>query len=566
MIDLRNVSWRYGEDEPLILDDVSLHVEAGEFVGIVGATGSGKSTLAYAIRGMIPSFFEGGEISGAITVGDMNVAESHPQFSSDLLGMVFQDAASQAFGSTVLLDASFGPSNLGLPRQTVVERVRTYLERVRLSKKYTQSPATLSGGETQRLAIAGVLAMQPQVLILDEPVAELDPHGRKEVCQILDELRASHGVTVILIEQDPDLVARYADRILLMSEGRIARDGTPREVFADAEGCIALGVFPPETALIAQRLGQRAGVTFAETPLVASELIDGLTRVVPDVAAVADATDYGSVVLETRGLTHRYDTGLLALKDVSLQVRHGEYLAVVGTNGAGKTTLTKHFNGILRPTSGQVLVGGKDIASTSTPDLAMSIGYCFQNPDHQIFASTVEAEIEFGLKCYGVPEDERPARIARIMEAFDLTELATTNPLNLGKGQRQKVALASILVLEPKILVIDEPTTGLDWQECAQILDIIDGFHRGGTTIVVVTHDMRLVRERAKRVVAMSGGGIAYDGPSAEFFFEGAILEGADIELTPVSELATLIARRDGFAPTQLPVTVGGMVDLLAAS
>jgi len=566
VIDLRNVSWRYGEDEPLILDDVSLHVEAGEFVGIVGATGSGKSTLAYAIRGMIPSFFEGGEISGAITVGDMNVAESHPQFSSDLLGMVFQDAASQAFGSTVLLDASFGPSNLGLPRQTVVERVRTYLERVRLSKKYTQSPATLSGGETQRLAIAGVLAMQPQVLILDEPVAELDPHGRKEVCQILDELRASHGVTVILIEQDPDLVARYADRILLMSEGRIARDGTPREVFADAEGCIALGVFPPETALIAQRLGQRAGVTFAETPLVASELIDGLTRVVPDVAAVADATDYGSVVLETRGLTHRYDTGLLALKDVSLQVRHGEYLAVVGTNGAGKTTLTKHFNGILRPTSGQVLVGGKDIASTSTPDLAMSIGYCFQNPDHQIFASTVEDEIEFGLKCYGVPEDERPARIARIMEAFDLTELATTNPLNLGKGQRQKVALASILVLEPKILVIDEPTTGLDWQECAQILDIIDGFHRGGTTIVVVTHDMRLVRERAKRVVAMSGGGIAYDGPSAEFFFEGAILEGADIELTPVSELATLIARRDGFAPTQLPVTVGGMVDLLAAS
>ena len=407
--------------------------------------------------------------------------------------------------------------------------------------------------------------MQPQVLILDEPVAELDPHGRKEVCQILDELRATQGATVILIEQDPDLVARYADRILLMSGGRIARDGTPREVFADAEGCIELGVFPPETALIAQRVTQRGGVSFPETPLMASELVPALPALKPGArGAVAEVTEYGDIVLETRELGHRYATGLDALSGVDLQVRRGEYLAVVGTNGAGKTTLTKHFNGILRPTSGTVLVEGADIAATSTPDLAMTIGYCFQNPDHQIFASTVEAEIEFGLKCYGVPEAERPPRIARIMEAFELTELAETNPLNLGKGQRQKVALASILVLEPKILVIDEPTTGLDWQECASILDILDGFHARGTTIVVVTHDMRLVRERAKRVVAMSGGRIAYDGPSTEFFFESDVLESADIELTPVSELAALLARRDGVAATALPITVDGMVELLA--
>jgi len=565
VIDLRNVSWRYGEDQPLVLDDVSLHVEAGEFVGIIGATGSGKSTLAYAIRGMIPSFFEGGVLSGSVTVGDMNIAESHPQFSSDLLGMVFQDAASQAFGSTVLLDASFGPTNLGLPRPTVVERVRTYLDRVRLGAKYGQSPATLSGGETQRLAIAGVLAMQPNVLILDEPVAELDPHGRKEVCQILDELRESHGATVILIEQDPDLVARYADRILLMSSGRIARDGTPREVFADAEGCIDLGVFPPETALIAQRLAARTGVAFPETPLVARELTPTLPAVAQPLTDARVTAEDREIVLEARGLWHTYPNGLDALSNVDLQVRQGEYLAVVGTNGAGKTTLTKHFNGILRPTRGTVLVEGDDIVSIPTPDLAMSIGYCFQNPDHQIFASTVADEIEFGLKCYGVSEDERPERVARVMTAFDLTELADANPLNLGKGQRQKVALASILVLEPKILVIDEPTTGLDWQECAQILDILDGFHERGTTIVAVTHDMRLVRERARRVVAMSGGRIAYDGPTSEFFFEHDVLASADIELTPVSELAAIIAERDGIAANRLPITVEGMVDLLAS-
>jgi energy-coupling factor transporter ATP-binding protein EcfA2 len=324
-------------------------------------------------------------------------------------------------------------------------------------------------------------------------------------------------------------------------------------------------VFPPETALIAQRLANRGCVSLAETPLVASELMPALPAVAANgQEATASRVEYGEVVLEARGLGHRYETGLLALADVDLKVRRGEYLAIVGTNGAGKTTLTKHFNGILRPSSGVVLVEGEDIAPTPTPDLALSIGYCFQNPDHQIFAETVAAEIEFGLRCYGVAESERPGQVAAIMKAFELTEFADTNPLNLGKGQRQKVALASILVLEPKILVIDEPTTGLDWQECGQILDILDGFHRRGTTILVVTHDMRLVRERAKRVVAMSGGRIAYDGPSTEFFFESAVLQGADIELTPVSELAALIAHRDGMPPTELPITVDGMVELLA--
>ena len=567
MISLRNVSWQYGEDSPLALNDVSLEIAKGEFIGIVGATGSGKSSLAYAIRGMIPSFFEDGTFRGTVTAAGMNVAESDAQFSSDRLGMVFQDAASQAFGSTVIQDASFGPTNLGLPRAVVVERVRTYLEHVRLQTKTNQSPATLSGGETQRLAIAGVLAMQPQVLILDEPVAELDPHGRKEICAILDELRVTHGATVILIEQDPDLIARYADRVLIMAEGKIVRDGSVRDVFGDAEACLEFGVFPPEASLLAQKLSHTFGSFYSETPLTAAELS---TAIAPHLTAlklaktpIATQVSTGQVVLEARGVGHRYDNGFWALRDVDFRVTEGEYVAIVGTNGAGKTTLTKHFNGIRRPTTGTVFVDGVDIAGTETPDLAMSIGYCFQNPDHQIFAPSVAEEVEYGLKCYGVAEEERATRVAEILKGFDIAELAEVNPLNLGKGQRQKVALASILVLRPKILVIDEPTTGLDWQECIHILDIIDEFHASGTTIVVVTHDMRLVRERAQRVVAMSGGGIAYDGPSSDFFFQGQVLADADIELTPLSEFASLIAPQLGVDAHAMPRTVSGMGELL---
>lgn len=567
MISLRNVSWQYGEDSPLALNDISLDIAKGEFVGIVGATGSGKSSLAYAIRGMIPSFFEDGTFRGSVTAVGMNIAESDAQFSSDRLGMVFQDAASQAFGSTVLQDASFGPANLGLPRKVVIERVRTYLEQVRLQAKTAQSPATLSGGETQRLAIAGVLAMQPEVLILDEPVAELDPHGRKEICAILDELRVTHGATVILIEQDPDLIAHYADRVIIMSEGAIVKDGTAREVFGDAEACLEYGVFPPEASLLAQKLTRSFGGFYTEPPLTAAELSRAvaphLATVKLAAAAPAEQLERGAVVLEARGVGHRYENGFEALKGVDLRITEGEYVAIVGTNGAGKTTLTKHFNGIRRPTAGTILVDGVDIAGTQTPDLAMSIGYCFQNPDHQIFANSVAEEVEYGLKCYGVPEEERATRVAEILAGFDIAELAEVNPLNLGKGQRQKVALASILVLKPKILVIDEPTTGLDWQECIHILDIIDEFHAAGTTIVVVTHDMRLVRERAQRVVAMSQGGIAYDGPSSDFFFQGQVLADADIELTPLSEFAALVADQLGVDAHTMPRTVSAMGELL---
>jgi energy-coupling factor transporter ATP-binding protein EcfA2 len=561
LIDIRNVTWRYGEGLDPALSDVSLAVEAGEFVGIMGATGAGKSSLAQTIRGIVPGFHEEGVFEGSVVVAGVNVAESDAQHTAREIGMVFQDASSQIIGTTVLQDVTFGPANIGLDRDTILERSRNYLNRVRLAGFESRASSALSGGQIQRLAIAGVLAMEPGVLVLDEPVAELDPVGRREVCEILEELKQSGKATVVLIEQDPELVAHFADRIAIMAHGRIERIGTPREVFRDADACLALGVYPPEAALLAEAINA-PGVS-----LTARELLDVInlpTRSEIPMPRSRQRTAEGEVVLELRGVSFAYKADEKVVNNANLQVRGGEYLAIVGSNGAGKTTLAKHFNGLRRPTVGSVHVNGRDISGVDTANIAQEVGYCFQNPDHQIFGATVLDETIFGLSCHGVPDEEARPRALDMLRRFGISDLTDANPHSLGKGQRQKIALASIVVLAPRILVIDEPTTGLDWAECQQILDIVDTIRASGTTVVVVTHDMRLVRERASRVVAMSHGDIIYDGPSSEFFVRDEIMSRADVESTTLSMVTREIAEAIGADLASMPVAIADFIEQYA--
>lgn len=565
LVDVRSVSWRYSEDAPPALTEVSLALEQGEFLGIMGATGAGKTSLAQVIRGIIPGFHEDGEFAGEVVVNNVDVSRSDAQYTANDIGMVFQDAGSQIVGTTVIQDATFGPANLGLPTETVLERARDYLARVRLAGLDQRAAHELSGGQMQRLAIAGVLAMEPQVLVLDEPVAELDPVGRREVAEILVELRRTEGATVVLIEQDPEIVAQFCDRVAIMAEGRIVATGTPAEVFADAQGCLALGVYAPEASILEQRLrGPGSGVRPAA--LTAEELIARLD-VEPLAVPVATAAQVGSApVVELRGVSFSYDGRTKVLADVDLEIRAGEYVAVVGSNGAGKTTLSKLLNGLRRPDVGTVLINGRDIADVETSQIALEIGYCFQNPDHQIFSKTVLDEVVFGLTCQGVADDEAERRARDLLERFGISELADVNPHSLGKGQRQKVALASIVVLEPSILVIDEPTTGLDWVECQQILDIIDGFRARGTSVVAITHDMRLVRERASRAVAMSGGEIIFDGRPVDFFADTELMRRADVEPPALSVVIAEVARLAGAELKDMPVALDDFVELVGGA
>jgi energy-coupling factor transporter ATP-binding protein EcfA2 len=569
MIEVKNVSWRYSDDGVDVLRGIDLTVEQGEFLGIMGPTGAGKTSLAQVIRGIIPGFHDEGHFAGQVVVNNVDVSQSDPQHTANDIGLVFQDAGSQIIGTRVIQDATLGPSNLGMDRRTVVERATKYLSKVKLGGLEERASSALSGGQMQRLAIAGVLAVEPTVLVLDEPVAELDPVGRRQVANILAELRDVDGATVILIEQDPELVAQFCSRVVLLSEGQIVREGTPREVFSDPSACLEYGVFAPEAAVLSQLAN--GGRPVAPVPFTAVELMDRMEFVDDAITIALNNPPQKQTLLsapsgaaiEVAALTFSYDNVQNVLDNVSLTVHSGEYLAIVGSNGAGKTTLTKHLNGLRRPASGTVKINGRDIDGVSTSQVALEIGYCFQNPDHQIFSKTALEEVMFGLECQGVDRDEAETRATRILEQFGMARVADQNPHSLGKGERQKIALASILVLEPPIVVIDEPTTGLDWAEAREILDLIDAINAAGATVLAVTHDMRLVRDRARRVIAMSNAKIVFDGDVVEFFLDTESMREADVEPPPVSEVLGLLVARTGLPASALPSRVEDLAKFL---
>lgn len=559
-IEVSSLSWRYYEDSPDVIKSLDLSIERGEFFGIMGATGAGKTTFALALRGLIPAFFEEGKLAGSVVVDGIEVTKSDANLLANRIGMVFQDASSQILGTTVRQDVAFGPSNLVYPKERVNAVVDQYIEKVRLTEKQHRSPAKLSGGEMQRLAAAGVLCMEPSLLVLDEPAAELDPLGKEELCELLDELRREKNITVVLIEQDPELIVRYSDRLAIFHQGEIALLGSPREVFSHTEECTRLGVFPPEIAQLAQNLSVEYHEVFSPLPLTAEEMqnqiLDKIGQrdeaIIPQpsastLKAEGDPVHSTDPLIKIRDLSHTYQSSteaINALKKIDLDIYSGEYVAIIGSNGAGKTTLTKHLNGLLKPTTGTVLYKGTDISRRKTAELVSEIGYCFQNPDHQIFSKTVYEEIAFGLVNIGIDESQIAERVNVALDLVGLKGVSNENPHNLGKGERQKVALASTIVLEPETLVIDEPTTGLDWLESQRILNLIHELNLKGTTVLVVTHDMRIVREYATRVLAMNAGEIVFDGTPYELIQTPEVFKIANVAMTPVFQLYYALSSR----------------------
>lgn len=551
IVEMHKISWKYDPKGPNVLDDISLEIEPKEFIGIMGPTGAGKSSLSLVLRGIIPDFFENGVLEGKAIVSDVEVTSSSPNLFVDIVGSVFQDASSQILGTTVFDDIAFGPMNLGLPKQELIERVNSYIQKLKLAQKINRKPDSLSGGETQRLVSAGVLCMEPKVLVMDEPAAELDPRGRKDLCDILDDLRQDKDITVILIEQDPELIVQYSSRVALMSEGKVVAYAPPREVFKDRALCERIGVSPPEMVRLAYVLQEKAGIEFPKLPLTTDEMYESLveTMGIPEASSTpSEEPVYRYAPFEKdevplyqfEQVVHTYNTPggpFNALDGVSLNIYKGDYITFIGTNGAGKSTFTKHINNILTPTRGTVSLKGKDIQGKDTSEFITEVGYCFQNPDHQIFSNTVKEEVAYGLINLGLKQDEIDRKVDAVLELLGLSELKDENPFNLGKGERQKIAIASTVVLEPEFLVIDEPTTGLDWVESKQILELIETLHQRGMTILAVTHDMRIVREYSSRVVAMHQGKIVYDGDVGGLLEYQKLFETANISLPPILEL-----------------------------
>src|SRR5919199_930947 len=522
VVSVRGLTYSYrGQREPA-LNGVNLEVAEGEFVVIMGHSGAGKSTLCTSLNGLIPHFFRG-RMEGEVRVGGRRTrGGGGGEFASEV-GLVFQDFEAQLFSTNVALEVAFGPENFQVEREEMVRRVESVLERVRLEGFEDRTPATLSGGQKQRLAIASVLAIEPRILCLDEPTTDLDPVGKLGIFRIAEELKDRDDVTLIVVEHETEETLD-ADRIIVLRQGKIVADRPAREILRDVDLLQESRVMPLQVA----RFFHERGVADEQLPLTPESGVEEFRRrgwrVSPERhQALVEADErreegYGEPLIEVEGLTFRYPNGVVALEGVDLNVRQGEFLAVLGQNGSGKTTLVKHFNGLLKPTEGSVQVGGEETVEQGIRRLGQWVGYVFQNPDHQIFSDTVFDEVAFGPRIREMGEEEVKERVLEALAAVGLQGRGDEDPFGLTKGERQRVAVASVLAVRPEVLVLDEPTTGLDYAEQRSMMDLVKNLNEAGSTIIVVTHTMWVVAEYAHRAVVVRDGKIALQGTVREVF------------------------------------------------
>lgn len=522
------------------VDSVSLDVEKGEFIAILGHNGSGKSTLAKHINAILMP------TSGILYVNGKDTADARNIWDiRQSAGMVFQNPDNQIIETVVEEDVGFGPENLGVETEEIWKRVESALGKVGMLEFRKHSPSRLSGGQKQRVAIAGVLAMHPDCIVLDEPTAMLDPHGRKEVIQTLKELNEKEKVTIILITHHMNEAA-LADKIFVMNEGKIALQGTPKEVFSHYDEMKKIGLDVPVSTEIAHGL-KKYGWHMPDDIISEEELLDSIKKNLPEKAEkgtehrvkqkneskaeqdnreAQQQKDSGEVILSLRDVNYIYSADTVyrrhALKNVSLDIWKGEFIAVIGHTGSGKSTLIQHLNGLNKPSSGKILYKGQDISEKSfkLSDLRKKVGLVFQYPEYQLFETTVLLDVAFGPKNLGCDREQAEQQAREALALVGLPEECyEMSPFELSGGQKRKAAIAGVLAMNPEVLILDEPTAALDPYGRDEILSILEDLHRKkNITILLVSHSMDEVARFAQRIIVMDKGEILMDGTPADIF------------------------------------------------
>jgi energy-coupling factor transport system ATP-binding protein len=524
------------------LRSLSFEQGRGEMIGVMGASGAGKSTLAKCLNRLIPEF-EGGEFRGIIVIGKTRLDSLRVCEAAAQVGMVFQDFEAQLFCTSVELEVAFAMEQVGMERAEMKARLGPALEAVGLAGFEQRDPTSLSGGEKQRLAIASVLALRPSIIVLDEPTTDLDPEGKAEVFDLIAKLRGQ-GLSLIVVEHESEELL-HADRILLLHQGRIVADGPPAVVMTNFNLLELCDVHSPGLNRVLDLLGIGGHVSDVDAAYEA--IVRTFPKLRNSKPAILAATPspkarldraFSAPLVEVMDLTFAYPGGAAALERIGLEIHAGEFLAIVGQNGSGKTTLAKHIVGLLQPTAGRVMLEGRDRATLHAAETAREVGYVFQNPDHQISAASVWDEVAFGPRNFGLDAEEVERRSVEVLDAVGLLDARDSDPFLLSKGERQRVAVASVLALRPRLLILDEPTTGLDHREQRRMMALVQELNRNGIAIVMITHTPWLVAEYAKRVVLMRKGHKLFDGAVEDFFVQDEILAHSSFRTPPVTRLA----------------------------
>lgn len=545
MIEVKNLTFFYKNTEKPAIEGITLTIPKGGNVVIMGHSGAGKSTLILTLNGIVPKFTKG-KFEGKVLIDGIDTIDSSISELSRKVGIVFQDFEIQLFSTNVELEAAFLPENLGVPRDEIRSRVDKYLEFVGLSGFTKRQPAELSGGEKQRLAIASVLTGEPVILCLDEPTTDLDPLGKMMIYDIARSLKDNRDTTLLIVDHETDNVTNV-DKIVIMKEGKIVDEGKPCDILTKIDLLESCGINPPQVAKYFRlKSSKKIPIDIEGAVKLFHECNYGFhddkyVKLLDDDKARYEHNS--EKIIEIKGVDFRYSKKSPdVLKDINLDISKGEYIAILGANGSGKTTLIKHINGLLLPTEGDIVVQGKNTRMTKVHELGKIVGYVFQNPDHQIFSETVKDEVAFGPRQLGFSKDEIEKNVSEALSAVDLENAREKDPFTLTKGERQRVAVASALATKSGILIFDEPTTGLDYNELCGMLELIENLNNEGHTIIIVTHSMWVAAENAKRVIVMQDGRIVKDGPTRDVFSDVAALEQAYLSLPQISRFSLEIA------------------------
>lgn len=540
IISFDHFGFQYTAQAEPTLYDISLDIRKGEKVLICGPSGCGKSTLAHCVNGLIPNSYPG-KTTGTLTVGGQN-AENLSLFDlSKVVGTVLQDSDGQFIGLTVAEDMAFALENDCMDQKDMKALVDRVAQLVGVSGVLGHAPYEISGGQKQRVALGGVMVSGVDVLLFDEPLANLDPAAGKKAVELIDEIQKRTGCAVIIIEHRlEDVLHCPVDRVVLMGEGRILFDGDP-------------------DSLLCSDLLQKSGIReplyvtalkYAGVPLDRDQRLSYLPELrltEADRRRVADwffaqpepkGEKAKKELLRAESIDFTYEGGHHALKGISASIAEGEMLSIVGTNGAGKSTFSKVLCGFEIPQKGTLTLSGEDLSAYSIKERADRIGYVMQNPNQMISKTGIFDEVALGLRNRGVPEEEVKPRVEKALKTCGLYPFRNWPVSALSYGQKKRVTIASILVLEPKIILLDEPTAGQDLYHYTQIMDFLAELNRSGTTVVLITHDMHLMLEYTPRAIVFHDGHVIADTSAAEVLNSPEIVETAHLKETSLYHLA----------------------------
>lgn len=534
-IKVENLKYRYTHTKELALNNISFEIEKGEFIGIIGENNAGKSTLCQALMGLVPNFYKGA-YGGKVVIDNIEIAKTPIWKLCEKVGMVFQNPFNQLTGAkdNVYEEIAFGLQNLGIEREEIHTRVEHVLRLLGIYEYRDRNPFDLSGGQMQRVAIASILAMKPEVIVLDEPTSQLDPQGSEEVFEAVDSLTKA-GITVIMVEHKIEKIAAYSDKVMLLHKGSLIAYDKPEVIFS-MENLMDYGVEAPAFTRICKALNLKK-VNSEYYPVTlngADELLKDYKK--SDIYNKGDDLNQVQEIIKVKNLDFSYKIGSPILKNINLSFDNRP-TAIIGQNGAGKTTFVKLIKGLLKPVGGNIYYGGKDISSQTVAMLAGKVGFVFQNPNDQIFKNKVIDEVMFGPLNIGMDAQVAREKSMEALSCVGLSDFIEENPYDLGLSERKLVAIASVLAMDTEIIILDEPTIAQDFKGREIIKSIVRKLTGDGKLVITIIHDMDFVAEVFERTIVFAEGKVLLDGKTRDVFDDGEVLRRAYLEQPHVTQL-----------------------------